>query len=103
MVDEEADVGDGVVQHDVGTSPLQREGLVEVGRAGRIERHERPVGAIDVGRTRAASGRLDCAEGDLGREPRRDVELLADPLQSGVEGRSARVRRSHMAASGGRP
>ncbi len=95
MVDEEADVRDRVVQHDVGAGSFQRERLVEVGRAGRVERHERPVGAIDVRRSGAASRRQDRSQGGLGWEPRRDVELLADPLQPGVEGPIASLARSH--------
>ena len=47
-VDEEPDVGDGVVQHDVVARRLDGEGLVEIGRRRRVERHVVDRRAIDV-------------------------------------------------------
>ena len=83
--DEEPDVGDGVVQHDVVAGALEGERLVEVGRPGRVERDERPVGAIDVVRAGRPRGRLHRGQRRLRREPGRHPELLPDPDEPGVE------------------
>ena len=46
-LDEAGDVGDGIRQHDVVAVGVDRERLVEVGAAGRVEGDELDVGAID--------------------------------------------------------
>ena len=48
VLDEPGDVGDGVVQQEVRPARLDGEGLVEVGRAGRVQGHERPVRPVGM-------------------------------------------------------
>ena len=48
IVDEPGDVGDGVVQQHIVADHLDVERLIEIRRRCRVERHERPVGAIDM-------------------------------------------------------
>jgi hypothetical protein len=48
VLDEPGDVGDRIMEDEVAAAAFDREGLVEVGRTGRIEGDERPVGSIDM-------------------------------------------------------
>jgi hypothetical protein len=73
------------VEDDVPARALERERLVEVGRRRRVEGEERPVGAVDVAAAGPPLRRLHRGEGDFGREPGRHLELLAHPLEAGVE------------------
>ena len=102
-VDEEPDVGDRVVQHDVRavdrrTRDVDREGLVEIGRRLRVERAEVDSGAVGVASAMAAAGGLLRGGQHVGWEVRRDLELVANRVEAGLDGGIgiARRRRSRI-------
>ena len=92
-VDEEADVGDGVVQDQVVARSLDRKRLVEIGRRRRVERHEGDRRAIGVAAPGSAAGRLLGGGDDLGRELAGDVGLGPDGVEAGGD-RSRRESRA---------
>jgi hypothetical protein len=94
VVHEPGHVGDGVLQHEIVTRGRDGERLVEVGTRGRVERHERDVGAVGV------IGRVTTCGGGRGgehvpREPRRNFELCADLGEAGVQGVRGVAQRPH--------
>ena len=82
-VDEEADVGDGVVQDDVVAGLLGGERLVEIGGGRRVERRVLDRRAIDVRSTGHAGGHFLGGRDDLGRELPRHSGLGPDRSESG--------------------
>jgi hypothetical protein len=86
-------IGDRVVDDVPARAPtsLDRQRLVEVARAGRIDADERDVAAVDDGRgVRSRPCHVGGFGVDVGSETDRDLEVCTD----GVEGRSQRVDRS---------
>jgi hypothetical protein len=92
--DEGGDVGDRVAHAPAAAvAPLELKGLVEVARAGRVERHEPHVAQVRARApvvARAALGRGARLGEHLVGEPLGDVELPADLREAGahvVDGR----------------
>ncbi len=81
-VDEEADVGDGVVQHDVVAGLLDGERLVEIGGRRRIERHVVDRRAIDVVGPGLPGCRLIGRSDHVAREVPRNAGLGADRIEA---------------------
>ena len=75
--DEPTHVGDCVAEDEVASRLLDREGLVEVGRAFRIEGDEGDGGAVDMIRQRLLR-RCDCCCLDFGGKAVRELKLRAD-------------------------
>ena len=87
--DEGGDVGDRVAHPPAATCPpLEREGLVEVARPGRVEGHERHVAQIrprtgaERGIARLGARRRVGRGEDLAAERRRHIQLTADPREA---------------------
>ena len=93
--DEEADIGDRVVQHDIVSVAVDRERLVQIGRRRRIERDERIGGAIAVVIVRLTPSGLLGGGQHIGGELAGDVELLPDAFETGLDGLLGPFRQSH--------
>ena len=96
IVDEPGDVGDRVVEDEVLARGLDRKRLVEVGRACRVECHERLARAVAV-RAGDSPGSLGGGGEDFGREALGHLILQPDRGQPGGERVSRIVDRFHRA------
>ena len=80
---ERAQIGDRVSQHEVITVDFEREGLIEVGRRGRVECDEREIGPVGAIRVLPGRGSGVGLAPHLGGELARNVELLTYRSQTG--------------------
>ncbi len=96
---EPPDVGDRVAQHDVVAVRLDRERLVEIGGTGRVDRRELDLGTVDVPSTDGTSGGVLRCLVDRGRETLRDLELRADPIETGRHRRRSVFVEPHQRAA----
>jgi len=98
IANEPRHVGNGIVQQEVRPGPLDREGLIQIGRAGGVERDEiapRPVGMI--GR-HAPRGPFGCGE-HIGRKTVRHAELGPDGRKSFTQQAIRITNGSHPASA----
>ena len=81
---EPGDVGDRIAKDKIAPGLLDRERLIEIGRARRIERDERDVRAVDMVRQRLARRRFGRGL-NLRREVARQLELRSDRREALVQ------------------
>ena len=94
--DEGRDIGDRIVQSQPTCDMLQRERLVEVLRARRVERHQRDVGRVNATLTRPCAPSLRRLGQHLWRELPRHLQLRAQRAQVWVDVDPGEDRTTHQ-------